>query len=125
MASRAYLVAAVLIASAVALAAQRPSLDYSQWRGQQRDGSASGFVEPKTWPAALTRRWKVEVGEGYATPLVIGDRVYVFTRRDGEEGLIALDASTGRERWRSFYDAPYSPAKPAALHGAGPKATPL
>jgi outer membrane protein assembly factor BamB len=125
MTTRACLIVTLLIASAIVLDAQRPSLDYTQWRGQQRDGSASGFVEPKTWPAALTRHWKVEVGEGYATPLVIGDRVYVFTRRDGQEGLIALDASNGRERWRSFYDAPYSPAKPAALHGAGPKATPL
>ena len=110
---------------AIALAGQTSSLDYPQWRGKQRDGSASGFVVPATWPAALTRRWKVEVGEGYATPLVIGDVVYVFTRRDGEEGITALDASTGRERWRTSYPAPYSPSKPAAAHGAGPKATPL
>ena len=110
---------------AMALAAQTSPLDYPQWRGRLRDGTASGFVVPAKWPAALTRRWKVEVGEGYATPLVIGGRVYAFTRRDGQEGLIALDASNGREEWRSFYPAPYSPAKPAAAHGAGPKATPL
>jgi outer membrane protein assembly factor BamB len=124
VATRASLIVALVIGSGFALAAQRP-LDYPQWRGQQRDGSASGFVEPKTWPAALTRRWKVEVGEGYATPLVVGDVVYVFTRRGEEEGLTALDASTGRERWRSSYPAPYSVAKPAAAHGAGPKATPV
>ncbi len=110
---------------AIALTAQTSSLDYPQWRGTQRDGSASGFVVPAKWPAALTRRWKVEVGEGYATPLVVGDVVYVFTRLNGEEGIIALEASTGRERWRSSYPAPYSVAKPAAAHGAGPKATPL
>ena len=110
---------------AIALTAQTSSLDYPQWRGMQRDGSASGFVVPAKWPAALTRRWKVEVGEGYATPLVVGDVVYVFTRLNGEEGIIALEASTGRERWRSSYPAPYSVAKPAAAHGAGPKATPL
>ena len=51
--------------------------------------------------------------------------MYVFTRLNGEEGIIALEASTGRERWRSSYPAPYSVAKPAAAHGAGPKATPL
>ena len=98
----------------MALAAQTSGLDYPQWRGRLRDGTASGFVVPAKWPAALTRRWKVEVGEGYATPLVIGGRVYVFTRRDGQEGLIALDASNGREEWRSFSPAPYSPAKPMA-----------
>jgi outer membrane protein assembly factor BamB len=105
--------------------AQRAGLDYPQWRGQHRDGAASAFVEPTKWPEALTRRWKVDVGEGYATPLVIGDIVYVFTRLSGEEGLIALSVANGAERWRSSYPAPYSPSQPAARHGAGPKATPL
>lgn len=100
-------------------------LDYTQWRGPQRDGSASGFVEPRTWPAALTRAWRVEVGEGYSAPLVSGTTVYTFTRRDGSEVLTALDAETGATRWRSSYAAPYSVADPAAKHGAGPKATPL
>jgi outer membrane protein assembly factor BamB len=119
-----FLVALVCIA-AVALDGQRASRDYVQWRGAQRDGSASGFVEPKEWPAALTRRWRVDVGEGYGTPLIVGDIVYVFTRVDGQEGITALDAATGKQRWRTSYAAPYTPSKPAAAHGAGPKATPL
>jgi len=105
--------------------AQHSSQDYPQWRGQQRDGAAAGFVAPDSWPAALTRRWKVQVGEGYATPLVIGDTIYVFTRVDDRETVIALNASTAAERWRSSYPAPYAPGRPAAAHGAGPKATPL
>ena len=113
------------IAAAVALLAQGSPLDYPQWRGLNRDGSASAFSEPRTWPDQLTRRWKVEVGEGYATPILGGSVVYVFTRRDGNEGITSLDAATGRERWRSSYAAPYAPSQPAAAHGAGPKATPL
>ena len=66
---------------------------------------------------------EVEVGEGYATPLVIGNTVYAFTRRDGHEVLIALDSATGAERWRTSYAAPYTPGTAAAAHGAGPKAT--
>lgn len=108
-----------------AVHAQRVSRDYVQWRGAQRDGSASAFVEPKAWPAELTRRWKVEVGEGYGTPLIVGDLLYVFTRIDGQEGMTALDAATGRQRWRTSYPAPYTPSKPAEKHGASPKATPL
>jgi outer membrane protein assembly factor BamB len=125
VAPRLCLLVALIGIGAAALDAQRASRDYVQWRGQQRDGSASAFVEPKQWPDALTRRWKVDVGEGYGTPLVIGDIVYVFTRLDGQEGITALDASTGRERWRTGYPAPYAPSKPAAAHGASPKATPL
>jgi outer membrane protein assembly factor BamB len=120
-----FVVAVVLSVSGVASDAQVTLQDYPQWRGQQRDGAASGFAEPTSWPAALTRRWKVEVGEGYATPLVIGDTVYVFTRRDGDEMMVALNAMTGAQLWRSSYPAPYSPGQPAAAHGAGPKATPL
>src|SRR5688572_33104599 len=96
----------LLAVSCVAIGlAQRSSCDYTQWRGNDRDGSASGFVEPKAWPETLTRRWKVDVGEGYGTPLVIGTTVYVFTRREGQEVLTAIAAETGRELWRTGYAA--------------------
>jgi outer membrane protein assembly factor BamB len=104
---------------------QSSSLDYPQWRGQNRDGEASAFTAPKLWPENLARKWKVDVGEGYATPIVVGDAVYVFARREGNEVLIALEAKTGKIRWQTDYAAPYTPARPAAAHGAGPKATPL
>jgi outer membrane protein assembly factor BamB len=120
-----FVVTAVFSLPGVVSDAQTPLLDYPQWRGQNRDGAASGFVEPSSWPKGLTHRWKVDVGEGYGTPLVIGPIVYVFTRQDENETMVALDASSGKERWRSSYRAPYSPSKPAAAHGAGPKGTPL
>jgi outer membrane protein assembly factor BamB len=115
---------AIAVAIAATLFAQNSPLDYPQWRGLNRDGSASAFSEPRTWPDQLTHKWKVDVGEGYATPILGGSVVYVFTR-DGNEGITALDADTGRERWRSSYAAPYTPSQPAAAHGSGPKATPL
>jgi outer membrane protein assembly factor BamB len=108
-----------------AVTSAKNSLDYPQWRGQDRDGSASSFTQPKSWPDTLTRRWKVEVGEGYATPLVIGDTVYSFTRRGDDEVMGALDAETGKELWRTGYAAPFKPVDAAAAHGAGPKATPV
>ena len=99
--------------------------DYTQWRGLRSDGSASAFVEPAQWPDELKLEWRVEIGKGYATPLVVDDVVYAFVRREGGEVLVALEASTGDELWQSGYPAPYEPGEPATVHGAGPKATPV
>jgi outer membrane protein assembly factor BamB len=100
------------------------SADWPQWRGANRDGAAASFAEPKTWPAKLTRRWKVEVGLGYATPLVVGNRVYVFSRQGENEVMAALDAGTGKVIWQKGYPAPFTMNPAAAPHGAGPKSTP-
>lgn len=116
---------ALLATSSPPVLAQSGPLDYTQWRGQSRDGSASGFVEPAAWPERLTRRWAVEIGEGYATPLVVGDRVYTHARRGGNEILMALEAASGARIWETSYPAPYKMNPATAGHGEGPKATPL
>lgn len=104
---------------------QESTTDYSQWRGRQRDGSASAFTPPRTWPEQLTQRWKVAVGEGYATPLLVNDRVYTLTRRDGNEIVTALEAGNGKVLWQTSYPASHKIMSGAAGHGQGPKSTPL
>jgi hypothetical protein len=124
--TRLFVAAAVLIGLATTAFAQSAAQDYPQWRGRNRDGSASAFIAPKTWPEKLARRWKVEVGEGYATPIVVGGKVYVFTRRNGNETLLALNAANGKIVWQTGYPAPpLAKGSVAAKHGDGPKATPL
>src|SRR3954465_2348684 len=104
-----YPIACLLVLSAGNPWSAQETLDYPQWRGVGRDGAASGFIPPESWPDTLTRRWKVEVGEGYSTPILIKDTAFVFARRDGQEGLTAINAETGVEVWRSNYAAPYTP----------------
>src|SRR5262245_55748128 len=94
------LLAAALIGCRSSATAQTSPQDY-QWRGRNRDGGASAFAEPRVWPEKLTRRWKVEVGEGYATPLIIGGTVYSFTRRNGNEVIMALNVADGRILWQT------------------------
>ena len=105
--------------------AQDSPLDYPQWRGPGRDGSAAAFVEPTAWPERLNRNWNIEVGTGYATPIVIGAHVYTFTRQDDDEVVSAIDAATGRVVWSTRYPAPYRPNAGTQRHGPGPKSTPL
>lgn len=105
-------------------AQQRPTADWPQWRGPNRDGSAPSFTVPKAWPENLTQRWKADVGIGYASPVLVGNRVYMFTRQNDDEFLTALDAATGKQVWQSHYAAPYTLVRAALPHGMGPKSTP-
>ena len=98
--------------------------DWPQWRGPNRDGSIASFVEPKAWPEKLTRRWKVEVGLGYASPVLVGNRVYLFSRQGDNEVLQALNPDTGAKIWDSSYTAPFTLSPAAARHEKGPKSTP-
>jgi outer membrane protein assembly factor BamB len=105
-------------------AGAQPVTDWPQWRGPNRDGTAASFSPPEAWPAALELRWRVGAGAGYATPVVVGDRVYLFAREGSEEVMRALDAASGDEVWRTAYPAPFSFQPAAEPHGPGPKATP-
>ena len=108
----------------VAIAQYAPD-DYPQWRGSRRDGAAATFVVPAAWPDQLTRQWQVETGLGYATPILIGDRVFTFGRQDHDEVVMALDAKSGAVLWRTAYNAPYRDNAGTSRHGPGPKSTPL
>jgi outer membrane protein assembly factor BamB len=118
-------VAAALIVGGAAADAQQATTDVPQWRGQRRDGAASGFVAPAAWPKELTSRWTVEIGDGYSTPIVVGDRVFTLSRAGGDEVVTAIHADSGKVIWQQRYPAPHKIATGAAAHGQGPKSTPL
>jgi len=100
--------------------------DWTQWRGPSRDGTVGGFSAPQAWPQTLKQGWKLEVGEGYATPVVVGNRIYMFSRKEGgDEVMRALDAATGRVLWDTAYPAAFTMNGSAARHGPGPKSTPV
>lgn len=99
--------------------------DWPQWRGPKRDGRVNGFTLPRNWPKALREQWKVTVGVGHSSPLLVGGSIYVFARSADEEVLLALDAANGRELWRSAQRVAYEMNPAARDHGKGPKSTPV
>jgi outer membrane protein assembly factor BamB len=116
---------ALVVILAATVGAQRPATDWTQWRGPNRDGAAP-FTAPQTWPENLARKWSVEIGQGYATPLVVGNRVYVFSRQGENEVMTALDLDTGKEVWKNpGYAAPFEMMSATKQHGPGPKSTPV
>ncbi len=79
--------------------------DWTQWRGDNRDGVASGFESPQEWPKELVKKWSVDVGNGVASPSLLGDKLYVMALQDGDEIIRCLNAETGKEIWKDQYAA--------------------
>ena len=89
--------------------------DWPQWRGPKRDGVASDFKAPKSWPEKLRLEWKVRVGYGAASPVMAGDRVYLFTNQGRGEVVTALSLRDGKQVWQVpavRVDQPVDPLDP-------------
>lgn len=97
--------------------------DWPQWRGANRDAKVTDFKAPQTWPKELKQDWKQSVGLGDATPALVGDRLYVFSRRDSDEVTQCLDAGTGKPIWEDKYSA-ITVNPPAGNEHAGPRSSP-
>ena len=54
------------------VAAQGSALDYPQWRGPDRDGSAAAFVEPTEWPEQLSQQWRNPTRPGERRAAIAG-----------------------------------------------------
>ena len=98
--------------------------DWDQWRGPARNGQ-TGYELPQTLPDKLTEVWHIEVGEGHASPLVVGKDLILFSRSDDKETLRRINGKDGSIKWETGYEAPYEMHPAATGHGKGPKATPL
>ena len=72
------------------------------WRGPTGQGISAETGVPTKWSAAENVAWKVPVpGQGWSSPIVWGDRVFVTTATD--EGaslhLVCFDRKTGAAAW--------------------------
>jgi outer membrane protein assembly factor BamB len=101
------------------------SQDWNQWRGPNRDGVVAPSSLPTSWPETLKPGWKLTVGVGHSSPIVVGNTVIVFARQEDREVVSRVDLDTGKVVWQDGYDAPYTVNPIARAHGPGPKATPV
>jgi outer membrane protein assembly factor BamB len=96
---------AVLSAAVFAGGVATRAADWPQWRGPHRDGHADG---PAAGVAKLdadpTVAWKVPVGFGLDSPVVVAGVVYFLDNTDGKETVHAADAKTGKALWAAELD---------------------
>src|SRR5690349_14422853 len=96
------IVVLLFVATAVANAQE-----WTQWRGPARDGSVSTKNTPAVWPETLKQTWRVEIGEGYSSPVVADGKVFIHGRRDPEEIVSSINLADGKILWQQKYQAEF------------------
>jgi hypothetical protein len=78
------------------------SEDWPWFRGPGRQGISQEKGVPTQWSTTSNVRWKTAIpGEGWSSPIVLGDRVFVTTAVDGGSSfhMICLDRAGGKVVW--------------------------
>lgn len=88
--------------------ADRPGYDWPQWRGLRQDGISleSGLLSewPEGGPPEL---WRVELGNGYSSLAVVGNRAYTMFGDDEGEYVVCIDVTNGEPVWQVRSDGPF------------------
>ncbi len=98
---------------------------WTQFGGTDQSFKANSSGLASDWPTEGPRKiWQRELGEGYSTILVDGDRLYTMYRAGDRERVVCLDEKTGKTIWEHVYEA--VPRKGHGKeYGVGPRSTPL
>jgi len=94
--------------------------DWPQFLGPNRDGASPETGLLTTWPADGPKvLWKVDGGIGYSGIAVAGGKLYTLASRGNDELVLALDAKTGKELWKTKSGPTF-----VEDQGSGPRSTP-
>jgi len=94
----------LLLSTAVATGEEWPC-----FRGPRGDGISreTGLVE-KFPEGGLKRLWFANVGIGYASPVAVDGRVYLFSTIAEKDTLQAYDAESGKVLWTASYNSSWT-----------------
>ena len=99
----------------------RAAEDWPQWNGTLRNGVSTETGLADSWPkSGLQTIWSREIGTGFSSIAIVGDRVFSMGFADGKETVWCLDSSNGEAIWTHQYDSQLIPN----LHEGGPCSTP-
>ena len=99
--------------------------NWTGWLGKEKTGRVLNFQVPLKWSKNLSSKWSVQVGSGYASPLLVNDKIFIHTRRGNHEWATCLNFETGKTIWSKKYLAPFKMGGGGEKHGKGPKAHPV
>ena len=95
--------------------------DWVQWRGPNHNGSTQASGLPVEFSKSKGVKWSVELpGPSPATPIVVGERVFVSSMQGPDHALmaLALDRGTGKLLWKQ--QVGFGPPTDNRANKAGP-----
>jgi outer membrane protein assembly factor BamB len=119
--SRTAIAAALASVTLVHAQSPAPPTDWPQWRGPDRNGVSRETGLLKEWPKGGPRvAWTAaDLGAGYGSISVLGDRVFVQGSRSRQSVVTALNRADGKVVWSKPLGAAGNNDR-----GPGPRSTP-
>lgn len=97
----------LLLAAILALStAAANDTDWSRFRGPNGSGISATKGLPTEFGPDRNVVWKVDLPEGYSSPIISGNRIFLTGLRDQSLVTVAVDRATGKVLWER--DAPRS-----------------
>jgi outer membrane protein assembly factor BamB len=108
---------------AIVVTAPAAAADWPSFLGPGRDGHSTETGILTEWkPEGPPLVWELQVGEGYATPVVAGGRLFHADRAGDHARLTAVDAATGARIWEVSTPLEY---EDYYGYSNGPRASPV
>lgn len=95
--------------------------DWPNWSGPAYSGISQETAFAREWPSeGLKADWTLEIGTGFSSMSVVGDRLLAMGNEDATETVWCLNAASGEVLWKHSYPGELLPN----LHEGGPGSTP-
>ena len=104
---------------AVGLTGEIVGEDWPNWRGPRFDGISRETIPPSL-PDSLPVAWTAEVGTGFSSFAVVGDRVLTMGNENDRDTVWCFDAESGEVNWKHTYACELDPL----YYEGGPGGTP-
>ncbi len=96
--------------------------DWLQWRGPDRTGVSKETDWSVKWSSTGPKvLWSAEVGTGFSSVVVKGERVITMGNRENVDSVVCLNSKDGSISWTHTYDSPLDDR----FFEGGPTSTPL
>jgi outer membrane protein assembly factor BamB len=105
-----------------ATASAGPTEEWSRFRGPNGSGLSTTTGLPTEFGPSLNVLWKTELAQGFSSPVIFGDRIFLTGFKNDKLWTMALDRKTGKILWQNQAPRDRTEKLDSRNHPASPSA---